>query len=163
MVFKMGDCRPYTAQTITDVDYADNIVLLANIPAQVESLLHSLGRAAGGIGLHVNADETEFMYFNQRGDISTQNGRFLKLVDKFTYLRSSISSMENDISMPLAKAWTAIDSLSVIRKSDLSNKIKCSFFQAVLVSILLYGCITWTLTQCIEKKLDDNCTRMLLY
>ena len=43
--------------TITNMDYADDIVLLANIPAQVETLLHSLEWAAGGIGLHVNADK----------------------------------------------------------------------------------------------------------
>ena len=35
------------------------------------------------------------------------------------------------------------------------------FFQAVLVSILLYGCTTWTQTKRMEKKLDDNYTRML--
>ena len=29
------------------------------------------------------------------------------------------------------------------------------------VSILLYGCITWTLTKRLEKKLDGNYTRML--
>ena len=28
-------------------------------------------------------------------------------------------------------------------------------------SILLYGCTTWTLTKRLEKKLDDNYTRML--
>ena len=39
--------------------------------------------------------------------------------------------------------------------------MKCSFFQAVIVSILLYGCTTWTLTKRIEKKLDSNYTRML--
>ena len=39
------------------------------------------------------------MYFNQTGDISTLNGSFLKLVDKFTYLESSISSTETDINM----------------------------------------------------------------
>ena len=50
--------RRYPAQTITDVDYADDIVLLANTPAQAKSLLHSLERAAGGISLHVNADKT---------------------------------------------------------------------------------------------------------
>ena len=33
--------------------------------------------------------------------------------------------------------------------------------QAVVVSILLYGCTTWTLTKRMEKKLDDNNTRML--
>ena len=50
---------------------------------------------------------------------------------------------------------------SVIWKSDLTNKMKCSFFQAAVVSILLYGCITWTLTKRLEKKLDGNYTRML--
>ena len=40
-------------------------------------------------------------------------------------------------------------------------KIKRSFFQAVFVSILLYGCTTWTLTKRQEKKLDGNYTRML--
>ena len=34
-------------------------------------------------------------------------------------------------------------------------------FQAAVVSILLYGCTTWTLTKRLEKKLDGNYTRML--
>ena len=94
--FKLAKERSwrYTVQTITDVDYADDIALLANTPAQAESLLHSLERAAGGIGLHVNADKTEFMCFNQRGDTSPLKGGHLKLVDKFTYLGSTVSSRE---------------------------------------------------------------------
>ena len=39
--------------------------------------------------------------------------------------------------------------------------MKRSFFQAAVVSILLYGCTTWTLTKRTEKKLDGNYTRML--
>ena len=46
-------------------------------------------------------------------------------------------------------------------KSDLADKMKHSFFQAAVVSILLYGCFTWTLTKRLEKKLDGNYTRML--
>ena len=38
----------------------------------------------------------------------------LKLVDKFTYLASNVSSTENDIDTRLTKAWTAIDKLSII-------------------------------------------------
>ena len=56
--------KKYTEQAIKDTDYADDIALLANTPAQVESLLHSLERAAAGIGLYVNADKTEYMCFN---------------------------------------------------------------------------------------------------
>ena len=39
--------------------------LLANTPAQAESLLQSLDKAAGGVGLYVNVDKTEYMCFNQ--------------------------------------------------------------------------------------------------
>ena len=39
--------------------------------------------------------------------------------------------------------------------------MKRSFFQAAVVSILLYGRTTWTLTKRLEKKLDGNYTRML--
>ena len=39
--------------------------------------------------------------------------------------------------------------------------MKRSFFQAAVVSILLYGCTTRTLTKRPEKKLDSNYTRML--
>ena len=103
----------------------------------------------------------EYMCFNQRGDISTRKGVPLKLVDKFTYLGSSVSLTEKDINMQLAKAWTAINRLSVIWKSDLTDKIKCSFFQETVALILLYGCTTWMLTKCMENKLDGNYTRML--
>ena len=101
------------------------------------------------------------MCYNQTGDISTLDGTSLKLVDKFTYLGSSISSAEKDIGTQLTKAWTAIDRLSIIWKSDLTNKMKHCFFQAAVVSILLYGCITWTLTKRLEKKLDSSYTRTL--
>ena len=84
--------RRYPAKTITDADYADDIALLANAPAQAETLLHSLEWASARIGLHVNAHKTEYMCFNQRGDIATLNGSSLKLVDEFTYLGSSVAS-----------------------------------------------------------------------
>ena len=118
--------RRYPAKTITDADYADDIAILANTPNQAETLLNSLERAAAGIGLHVNAQKTEYMCYHQTGDISTLDDR-----------------------------------LSIIWKSDLTDKMKRSFFQVAVVSILVYRCTTWTLTKRLEKKLDGNYTRML--
>ena len=71
-----------------------------------------------------------------------------------------MSSTEKDIDTRLTKAWTAIDKLSIIWKSNLTDKMKCSFFQAAVLLILLYGCTTWTPTKWLEK-LDGNYTRML--
>ena len=68
--------RRRPAKTITDADYADDIAILTNTPNQAETLLHTLERAAAGIGLHVNAHKTEYMCYNQ-----TVDGTPLKLVD----------------------------------------------------------------------------------
>ena len=132
-------------------------ILLSNILKQIflkSAYIFSTAR----IGLHVNAHKTEYMCFNQIGDISTLSRSPLKLVDKFIYLGNSVSSTEADIDSRLTRAWTAIDKQSVIWKSDLTDKIKRSFFQAGVVSILLHGCTTWTLTKRMEKTLDSNYT-----
>ena len=58
--------------------------------------------------------------------------------------------------------WLFLEVINVYAwSSDLTDKMKRSFFQAAVVSILLYGCTTWTLTKRLEKKLDGNYTRML--
>ena len=101
-------------ETIMDPDYAAEIALLVNTTSQAESWLYSLEQAAKSIALHVNADKTEYMCFDQKGDISSLNGDFLKLVNKFTYFSSSVSSTESDMNMWLAKAWTATYRLSII-------------------------------------------------
>ena len=85
----------------------------------------------------------------------------MKLVNKFTYLGSNVLSTEKDIITKLVKARTAIDSLLVIWKSDLTDEINRSVFQAAVVSIQLYGCTAWMLSKRMEKKLDGNYTRML--
>ena len=89
--------RRYPAKKITDADYTDDIAILANTPHRTETRLHGLERTAAGIGLHVNAHKTEYMCFNLTYDLSTLDGTSLKLVDKFTYLGSSVSSTEKDI------------------------------------------------------------------
>ena len=96
------------------------------------------------------------MCFNPTADTSTLNGSSLKQLGKFTYLGSSVLSIETDINTWLAKAWIALDRLSVIWKSVLTDKIKRCFFKAAIVSILLYGCTTWTLTKRTEKKLPTK-------
>ena len=89
----------------------------------------------------------------------------IKFLRKYKSLRGPIHfkifTFSSEKKFRLTKAWTAIDRLSIIWKSDLTDRMKRSFFQAAVVSILLYGCTTSTLTKRLEKKLDGNYTRML--
>ena len=100
---KKARSRRYSAQTIMDTDYTDDVVLMANTPTQ----------AACGIGLHVNADKMEFMYFNQKGDLHMK-WWYSETSGQFTDHGSSILSIENDINTQLMKAYTAINRLTVI-------------------------------------------------
>ena len=90
----------------------------------------------------------------------------------YIYIYIYISSCRaacTDIPDPLSpllpivhRLWQVFWATSrIIWKSDLTDKMKRSFFQAAVVSILLYGCTTWTLTKRLEKKLDGNYTRIL--
>ena len=74
--------RRYPAKTITDADYADDIAILTNTSNQAETLLHSLKRAAAGIGFHLNARKTEYMCFNQTDDISSVGASSCVMVSK---------------------------------------------------------------------------------
>ena len=56
----------------------------------------------------MNANKTDFMCFKRGGAISTLSGRPLKLVDKFTYIGSSISSTERDDNIRQVKALTTV-------------------------------------------------------
>ena len=67
--------------------------------------------------------KTEFRCFNQDGVILL-NGKLLKLVDYFVYHGSNISSTEIYVSIRIGKVWTAIDRLTTLRKSDLSEEIE---------------------------------------
>ena len=77
------------------------------------------------------------------------------------YLRSSSLQNTNQHCAFKKHFYTLLFNNPMGPRSDLTDKMKRSFFQAVVVSILLYGCTTWTLTKRLEKKLDGNYTRML--
>ena len=120
---------------LTDTDYADDIAILANTPNQAEILLHSLARAAAGIGLYVNAHKTEYMCYDQTGDISTLDGTPLKLVDKFTYIGSSVASTEKDIDTRL-KSFNPVQRREIFVCKQISSD---SFKNKITKELLTYN------------------------
>ena len=101
----------------------------------------------------MNANKTEFKL---EGAIFILSSWLQKLVNKITYLISNISSTESDVTICFTKVGITIDRLSIIGKSDLSDKIKWYVFQALALLILLYGYTSWTLTKLRDEKQDWN-------
>ena len=151
----------YPTIKITDADYADDIALFADKIEEAETLLHGLEEVSAEIGLYVNAKKTEYMCFNQEGSMKARDGTTLKQVEEFTYLGSNIASTEKDVNIGIGKAWSALDAMKILWKSDLPEHLKREFFKATVETILLYGSTAWTLTSSLESKLDGTYTRML--
>ena len=90
--------KRYPAETQSDADYVDDLTFLGKISERAESLFHSLQKVGGGIVLYVNANETEYMYFKQKGAIS--NLREKKTLNfLFPYLESNILSSKSDVGV----------------------------------------------------------------
>ena len=85
----------------------------------------------------------------------------IKQVLDFKYLGSYIASTEHDVSIRLGKAWSALNQMDKIWKSNLSDNLKRNFFRAAVESVLIYGSVSWTLTKKCEKRIDGAYTRML--
>ena len=155
--------RRHPAKKITDADYADDIAVLSDYLDDATKLLHRIEQLAMAIGLYVNAEKTEFMCINQDTSIGMKsyNGDDVKQVSDFKYLGSYIASTENDVNIRLGKAWTALNKMNNIWKSNLPDQLKRKFFRAPVESVLVYGFVSWTLTSLLEHKIDGAFTRML--
>ena len=92
----------------------------------------------------------------------------IEIVQEFKYLGSYMCSTDRDIQTRTGLAWAAFNKLKPILTSRTGKptvKIKLRIFNAACVSILLYGCESWTVSSTQLKSLDvfaRKCYRMMI-
>ena len=146
-----------------DLDFADDIALLASTMEKAESLLHSVESASNAVGLHLNEGKTKALLLNmgQTNNIKTKKGVTLENVPHFKYLGSYVPDSFLDFKSRKAQAWKACNTLEKIWKSNLNRQNKINVFRACVESILLYGSETWTITKILEARIDGCYTQLL--
>ena len=157
--------RRYQAKCLTDLEFADDIMLASNEISQAQELLSCVERFSYEIGLELNVKKTKCMLFNNAKNSSqklyTNGGKEIEIVDDFRYLGSYIESSEKDISIRKALAWQAIHKMRKIWYSKMNRDLKIRLFKSTVESVLLYGCEAWTITSKIAKSLNGTYTRLL--
>ena len=148
---------------IKDLAYADDIALLNKSLRLAENLLHCVEKSAMQVGLHLNASKTEIVTsnINENYEVKSSRGQSLKTVTDFKYLGAHISNSSSDFNSRKALAWSAMNKLDRVWKSNLNRVLKIRFFRACVESILLYNSETWTLTQAMIIKIDGLYTKLL--
>lgn len=125
-----------------------------NIQQKVRNL--NINRKA--TGLKINSEKTKLLRLNTTNNEMVQvDDQDIDDLESFVYLGAlvSTSGTEDDIKARLGKARTTYSKLGTIWKnSQLTSKNKIKIFTSNVISVLLYGCETWRVTQTEEKKLD---------
>ncbi|KAA3672090.1 uncharacterized protein DEA37_0001689 [Paragonimus westermani] len=128
---------------LTDLEHADDIVLLSSSAGNMQTMLNR---------------------------VSDRAGSPVEAVDSFTYLGSTISSACNiadEISARIAKTRVAFSKLRHLwRRKDVWLSLKCRVYNARVRFILLYGSETWPVHEEDINKLavfDHRCLRQLAH
>ena len=128
---------------LEDLDYADDIVLLAHRHHDMQDKTNALATTSGNLGLKINIKKTRHLRMSSRNNESILvNGEVVK-VHHFTYLGSKVSTSgdgEEEILVRILKASRAFASLrSTWRSKNISEKTKIRFFKSNVLNTLLYG------------------------
>ena len=166
------ECGIYwnNAKRLRDLDYADDICLLANDVEEMQRMVDTLVTEGNKIGLTINTQKTELMKIRVEEPRSVSIGNAtLKEVDSFVYLGSRLCSdgdIRSEINIRIGKASYAFNCLNRVWKEDrLSLATKLKLFNAIVVSILMYGCDSWKGLQEVEERVrrfESNCLRKIM-
>jgi hypothetical protein len=157
---------------LTNLRFADDLLLCANSFASAKSMLSDLMRVAEEYGLEVHETKTKFMW-NGHGEgagmaQTTVRGRPFEILDTHSStmylgrLFSFNSTHDVELKNRIGKAW---GKFAMYRSEltgkwyDLDRRIK--LFKAVVQPTLLYGCSGWTLTRERENMIRATQRKMM--
>ena len=151
---------------LNDLDFADDIALISSTKQQIQQKVRSLSNNSKVTGLKINSEKTKFLRLNTTNNKKVQvDDRDIDDVASFVYLGGHVSSAggtKDDMKARLGKARAAYSKLEKIRKNSqftIKNKIK--ILKSNVISVLLFGCETWRMTQTDEEKLDASLNKSL--
>ena len=159
---------------VHEVQYADDCALLAHTPSELQEVLIATEKVYRRFGLEINASKTEILSWAANGTAGTYsfsvNGQTLKVAGNFKYLGSYLSNdckLDFEVENRVSQASGAFGRLRdrVFHNHNLSLKTKVKVYEAVCLSVLLYGSEGWTLYARHTKILEMwhiRCLRVIL-
>ena len=150
--------------TIRELLFADDCTLAALSQEALQRLCDCFAKAASRFGLTISIKKTEALFQPAPGNMYeapaiTIEGKLLNAVNNFKYLGSIVSndtSMDDEVTARIAKATAAFGRLvkRLWANSGIRLNTKISVYRATVLTSLLYGCETWTLTKKQVKRLE---------
>ena len=157
-------------RTITNLRFADDIDGLAGDEEELATLVNRLDKTSTRFGMEISAEKTKLMTNSATpiGRKITVSGQELETVTQFKYL-GAILNEEGSKTEVLARAAQTAATLAKLkpiwRDKNICLKSKLRLNHALVLSIFLYACESWTLTAELQRKIqavEMRCSRRLL-
>ena len=139
--------------------YADDMNNNANSEANKQRAMDQVLQSCDNYDLTIST-KRQMLYTNQHLENRTLNRpQKLKVVDKFTYLGSTLSRavhIDDEITAKIAKASVAFGRIhaNVWERNGIKLDTKVNVYNAVVLPTLLYACETWTAYERHAKRLN---------
>ena len=144
--------------------YADDMDKNASSEAKMQRAMDQVSQSRDNYDLTISTTKTKVVHqpapekpYNE--PTINVNGEKLKVVDKFTYLGSTLSRavhIDDDVTARIAKANVAFRRLraNVCERNGIKLDTNLKVYKAVVLPTLLYACETWTVYQRHAKRLN---------
>lgn len=146
---------------VNNLRYADDTVLLASSPEELQLLVDRVTNMCDEYGLKLNTKKTKLMTVSKHPinpTAITAYGVALEQVDNVTYLGSNINNnwdMSKEIKLRIEKARAVFHRMKkVLCSRNINLELKLRLTRCYIFSTLLYGAESWTLTETLLKKLQ---------
>eukprot|EP01071_Lankesteria_metandrocarpae_P010693 Lankesteria_metandrocarpae@DN5366_c0_g1_i10.p1 len=165
--------RPKVRNTVRwlCLQYADDIALVCTSQEGVRNCVSFLATKSALYGLKINASKTVLMATSYDNTISFDqqievNGQQLETVDHFCYLGATVGSDKGSKAEIAERINKASRAFFVYRnfwkRSAIDVKTRIDIFNAVVMSVLLYGAATWNTNRPSLKRLEAFQYRCLM-
>ncbi|KAI8522203.1 hypothetical protein Bbelb_019570 [Branchiostoma belcheri] len=131
--------------------FADDIILVATSPQELEEMLQDIHNASKPVGLNMHLGKTKLM-FNKHADKAPVlvNGVEIEVVDSYIYLGKKIThdgSILPEIKRRITLGWAAFGRVdNIMRSKKASVRLKRNVFNQYILPVMTYGSETWALT-----------------
>ena len=138
--------------------YAADICLIADNPGNLRQVITAMDAAFLTYGLTISTQKTKVLDVGKEAELHAAGLRWeipirgaeLEVVTEFQYLGSIFSAnntVDKEVNNRIAGyAWHTLKVARVWSNVKLSLNTKIQFFTCIVLSILLYGCETWSIS-----------------
>ena len=144
---------------IANLRFADGIGGITGEEDELTKLVHNLDTAATTFDMEISADKTKIMTNN--GTLQryiTMQEQKLDIVDHFKYIGAILcdEGSRGDVLSRAAQTMAALARLKIIWKDkNIIIKHKIRLMHALVITIFLYACETWTLTAELQRRIQS--------